>query len=202
MKFKGDIIITDPCYIIPEVEETIKCPHIFDYLSKELATKSPNDYSFEEREQVNNYHNIVKEYYIEVNKNDIWRNNSIDLDNGNGLEKYGFTNYLWGTTMYGDWSCTTFKLKEYAKNKKPSDITQKDITKPIGEFCADAGLVGVFLLKEVLNFNPTYDDHIKKPYTTTLIENFDGDVQYIIEDDSVYIKGIGNVNFITNQTGF
>ena len=59
MKFKGDIIITDPCY-------------------------------------------------IDTKDNKMWSDNSIDLSNGSGLRKYGFTDYIWESTIYGDWSCSYF----------------------------------------------------------------------------------------------
>ena len=105
-------------------------------------------------------------------------------------------------TIYGDWSCTTFD----AKTKKS-----------IGHFCADAGLVAVFDLAEVLKYNPSFDYHITKKWTTTLIKDFDGDVWFEIkhynkpygDDYSVHVVGRG-VNtktnepfeFITRQTGF
>jgi hypothetical protein len=34
-----------------------------------------------------------------------------------------------------------------------------------------------------------------------LIKDFDGEVEPIIEDDELFIKGVGNINFITRQTG-
>lgn len=152
MKFKGDIIITDPCY-------------------------------------------------IDTKDNALWDKEIVDIFTGSGLSEYGFTNYIWDETIYGDWSCTTFKLKDESKDKDPSEIEEDDIEDVIGEFCADAGLVGVFLLDEVLAFNPEFDYHTDRPWTTTLIRDFDGSVEYIVEDEEVFIKGTGNINFITRQTG-
>lgn len=34
--------------------------------------------------------------------------------------------------------------------------------KNIGGFCADAGMVAVFLLDEVLKYNPNFDYHINR----------------------------------------
>jgi hypothetical protein len=85
----------------------------------------------------------------------------------------------------------------------------------------------VFLLDEVLKYNPDFDYHINNPWTTTLIKNFDGDItidvveyeseienpeydeededyqdEYITEkDEEVRVIGVGNINFYTTQTG-
>lgn len=153
MKFKGTIIITDPCY-------------------------------------------------IDTKDNKLWDGDGIDIFEGTGLQKFGFTNYIWEDTIYGDWSCTTFELKPLSKRKPIDEITDSDIKGKLGSFCADAGLVGVFLLDEVLKFNPEFDYHKERLWTTTLIEDFDGEVTYEIFNDSAHIRGIGNINFITTQTGF
>lgn len=91
-----------------------------------------------------------------------------------------------------------------------------------GEFCADAGLVAVFLLDEVLAYNPDFDWYESKPWTTTLIRDFDGDIEMKVihtegvydedtkwykkgekwTDDSLSVVGTGNINFETHQTGF
>lgn len=145
MKFKGDIIITDPCYICKD-DDWYKC------------------------------------------------------NCGSYMECLGIENYICRDTIYGDWSCTTFDT---------------DTGEPIGRFCADAAMVAVFLLDEVLKYNPDFDCHIEKPWTTTLIKDFDGEVNFEVihtgmyDDDSewfeydcVEVVGSGNVNFIGKQTGF
>jgi hypothetical protein len=139
VKFKGDIIITDPCYIISD----------------------DND--------------------------DDWGESSYGEDMG----VLGLRTYLSRGTIYGDWSCTTFE-----------DETEN----VLGEFCADAGMVAVFLLDEVLAYNPDFDCHLESPWTTTWIKDFDGeieiDVMNSIEGEEVVVVGRGNVNFHTAQTGF
>lgn len=141
MKFKGDIIITDPCYIIKD-------------------------------------------------ETDDWEN----CDFGDNMEALGINNYLCRDTIYGDWSCTTFD----------SDTKEK-----LGAFCADAGMVAVFLLDEVLKYNPDFDWHETRPWTTTLIKSFDGDVRFEVDyspneygEAALSIVGTGNINFETHQTGF
>jgi hypothetical protein len=65
------------------------------------------------------------------------------------------------------------------------------------------GMVAVFLLDEVLKYNPDFDYHINREWTTTLIKDFDGEINYYVDDeDDAHIIGVGNVNFFTTQTGF
>lgn len=160
MRFDGDIIITDPCYIIRD-------------------------------------------------DGDDWSASSY----GSSMEELGIRNYMTRDTMYGDWSCTTFN---------------SDTNEVIGEFCADAGLVSVFLLEEVLKYNPNFDYHINRKWTTTLIKDFKGVVEFVVkhitgvheddtewwskgdkwEDDEVQVIGRGinkrtgePLNFVGRQTG-
>jgi hypothetical protein len=150
MKFKGDIIITDPCYIIRDENQMTK---------------------------------------------DDWE----ECNYGENMEALGIKNYLTRGTIYGDWSCTTYN---------------KDTGEEIGKFGADAGLVSVFLLSEVLAYNPDFDYHISKPWTTTLIKDFDGyirirEIDVVNEYTSIIdrgkkevrVIGEGNINFFTTQTG-
>lgn len=150
MYFKGNVIITDPCYIIRKDNELTE---------------------------------------------DDWE----ACDYGDYMEALGIKNYLCRDTIYGDWSCTTFNT---------------DTEEVLGEFCADAGLVGVFLLDEVLQYNPNFDYHLNRTWTTTLIENFDGEINIdVVEftdkdedgndwsDSEVRVIGKGNINFYTTQTG-
>lgn len=142
MKFKGSIIITDPCYIAAEIIS-----------------------------------------------NDDWGL----CEYGENMEVLGISpTHLVAGTIYGDWSCTTFNT---------------DTKEPIGRFCADAGLVGVFLLEDVLKYNPDFNYHTERTWTATLIEDFDGEVEIVTEtdedgDEAVHVVGTGNINFKTFQSGF
>ncbi len=169
MFFDGDIIITDPCYII-------RCEH--------HGTKPLTD--------------------------DDW----YACNYGSNMETLGIKKYMTRDTLYGNWCCTTFN----------SDTGER-----IGKFCADAGLVSVFDLSEVLAYNPDFDYHTERKWTTTLIENFKGTVQFVVirkegvyknttpyhkegekwEDYQVQVIGHGinkitggNINFIGKQTWF
>lgn len=120
MKFDGDIIITDPCYIMR---------------AEHHGTKP------------------------------LFKNDWHACKCGSKMEALEIHNYMTHDTLYGDWNCTTY------------DLNTKE---PIGEFCADAGLVSVFLLDEVLKYNPDFDYHINRKWTTTWIKDFKGTVQFKI----------------------
>lgn len=146
VEFNGDILITDPCYIIKE-------------------------------------------------NTDDWKK----TEYGQDMSVLGLKTFITHDTIFGDWSCITFNT---------------DTKKTLGQFCADAGLVGVFLLDEVLKYNPSFDCHLNKPWTTTWIKNFKGTVQIVVKENgksydrySVYVIGNGvnketgnPINFRTKQT--
>lgn len=155
MTFKGDIIITDPCYFI---------------------------------------------------KDEDWENS----DYGQELDKLGFENYFCENTLYGDWICGTYRLGDYidpisiidAMNIIFDEGWTINMESPkLGEFTADAGLVGVFLLDEVRKYNPEIDTFIKEhPGCVTIIPNFDGEVEYYIDkNNEMHIYGTGNITFFTDE---
>lgn len=219
-----DIIITDPCYIIKheepkytyeeERESWLKIHELTKPIELEkLAYMTELENKWEENpptiSEIAEAKNKVKKFEKDIR--DIEERYSVDKTDNTKyeVEEWGLTNYIYRNTIYGDWSCTTFDT---------------DTNKPIGEFCADAGQVGVFDLEEVLRYNPDFDYHINKDksHTTTLIKNFTGDVWFEVDkhegtyktttkyhkegekwtDFSVHVVGKGNINFRTSQTGF
>ena len=188
---KGDIIITDPCYIMNSGDGR---PKLSDYISdSNIGSKLFTDFTQTEMQAYKKYESDCNTY--DENAPDQW-----ELCNyGSQMENLGFTSYIADSTIYGDWSCTTFELKEPCASIE--SIDDDSIKGVLGEFCADAGMVGVFLLSEVLANNPKFDYHINRTWTTTWIKDFDGVVEYVVNDDEVFIVGTGNINFITKQTG-
>ena len=90
---------------------------------------------------------------------------------GYEMEILGINHYMTRDTIYGDWSCTVYSTKKTGGKKRREKI---------GEFCADAGLVSVFLLSEVFEYDPGFDYHVTRPWTTTLIRDFKGTVQFVV----------------------
>ncbi|WP_373261956.1 hypothetical protein [Hungatella hathewayi] len=227
MEFNGDIIITDPCYICKDKEKVSTYPDRSDFIMYDSEAEYP-DYremtqdeikrldplsrrqierdpekgyiSKQYQEENNEYEKVIEKYY-QNNRSD-WKLCNCGYD----MEKLGITQYMTRDTLYGDWSCTTY------------DLNTKDV---IGEFCADAGRVSVIALTDVLKYNPGFDYHKKKAWTTTWIKNFKGTVQFVVtyeagvdkegcnwEDYSVEVVGhginkiTGNViDFVGRQTG-
>ena len=128
------------------------------------------------------------------------------------LFSYGLTNTLIGRTIYGDWSCTVFRKHD-------------GLEYDIGRFCADAGLVGVFLLDEVRRFNPRFCEWlVEHRQCGTVISDFHGVVKAITtrhdpedkEHDipllthTVHLEGVGSrgnpdsegFEFYTRQTRY
>lgn len=187
------IIITDPCYIINHDNDP-KHPNPLDYgiTDPHIGSKPFTEYSTPEELA---YKKALDEYYDSNRYND-WDK----CKYGENMEALGITNYLSRNTIYGDWYCTTYET---------------GTNKPIGNFCADAGMVAVFELDEIRKYNPNIDKWIKDhPWCVTIIENFTGNVSIdeveisgiddegkSWEDVEVRVIGKGSTNFYTSQTG-
>jgi hypothetical protein len=209
VEFDGDIIITDPCYIMRERDNSSR-PKWEDYMSL-------TDYAGMSKEELEKS-GYFKDYDRLKEAEKKWEEEHPDdwnvCEYGDRMDKLGFTKYMTRDTLYGDWSCTTF------------DLSTKQ---SIGSFCADAGLVSVFLLDDILKYNPDYKDHLDNSWCATWIKNFKGTVQFVVkevvgvyEDDTKWWKkgdtwieyqvevighGINKttgepIDFIGTQTGF
>lgn len=186
-----DIIITDPCYIIkPEVEEYKE-----DELSQILRKQSPLDSVTEdeitpELIYLSWKQELEEDRRIREEINKIPPKEPSDFEKTNGYTEFsplGIHDAIAKNNGYGDWSCTVYDT---------------DTNTPIGKFSADAGMVGVFSLQQVLKYNPDFDNHITKPHTTTLIKNFKGKVRFDKDEvGNVIVIGEGSTNFFTKQTG-
>ena len=212
MYFKGTVVITDPCYIIKK--NPIKYPNEKDFgLPASISSKPFKDYSTPEELA---YKAALDKYYKESRKYNDWDK----CNYGENMEVLGIYNYISESTIYGDWSCTTYQTEEEPKellesilrvlNDNLEDGEYEDDessvfceSKDIGGFCADAGLVGVFLLDEILAYNPEWKSWIEEhSWCATIIEDFKGEVEYYIDkvDGEAHIVGTGNINFYTAQT--
>ena len=134
------------------------------------------------------------------------------------------------STIYGDWSCMVYPGKldeskdpaewdkhyfeffhEYNFTGKTAEEQAKlseDYkafreawsSKILGEFCADAGMVGVFRYDLLADSDKAWvKEH---PLCACVIENFTGDIDFLVRDNSVYVVGSGEKPFFSTQSGF
>jgi len=208
MKFKGDIIITDPCYIMKHDD------------SSDRDWDKCNYGSNMEKLGITHYLTADTEYgdWSCTTVKDDPASQKLIEDLNRMYFKF-FHDYN-NPEVYKDSEYRRQMYKEYDE-KREKIIEESGLV--LGRFCADAGLVSVFLLDEILAYNPKYDDHINHPHCATLIKDFDGDIEIthriiesrvdpedrIDEDDEdetemseeVSVIGKGNINFYTTQTG-
>lgn len=189
MKFKGTIIITDPCYVVKDCTE--KNPYPYPWTTDLIH--SPNIVE------------MIKQYNRWEAEHDDW----IKCEYGINMEALGIHNYIKESTLYGDWGCTTCETTEdpYKVINKLIEASENDenyvVECPkLGNFCSDSGTVSVFLLDEVRKYNPDIDKWIAShDWCVTTIQDFDGEVNYYVDKrNSAHIVGIGNINFFTVQT--
>ena len=188
MKFKGTIVITDPCYLTNKMSEKVD--------------------------------------------HQLWYESGY----GEDLTVFGCSQWISENTLYGDWSCFTYKgtedeifktmaqwnfiyfdffskyntagvtdeEKEVLLNNYKAKHTEFTKQYTYGQFCADAGMVCVVYLDEILKVNPHFKEWADKhDWGVTIIENFDGDIEYEVDEKgAAHIVGKGNLNFYTSQSGF
>ena len=109
-----------------------------------------------------------------------------EYNNPDWFKNTGITNYLLRSTIYGDWSC---------------NVMDTETGEILGTFCADAGLVSVFSVSDVLAYG---NGELNNDYSMTIIKNFKGKVQIVVEyngtvfyEYSVHVIGEG----INKETG-
>lgn len=143
---------------------------------------------------------IITDPCYVIKNDDDWER----CDYGNNFDALGIHNYMTQETGCGDWSCHCIKLfkdpieivKELAD--MTGNIEEQLICEEIGQFCADSGLVSVFDLDELKNYNPDIDKFIfDHPHTVTTIANYHGDIDFLAPNGITHVAGKGNINFLT-----
>ena len=164
MKFKGTLVITDPCYL--NAKPLVHSPTIYGDWSCMVYPGTPDT-----NQSYLEWNNYYLRFFSEYNFEEHTQEEKAQL-----LDEY-----------------TIFK-----ENWKKDHI--------LGEFCADAGEVGVFDYIDLTEEDRKFcDEH---PWCATVIENFDGDVdivEFIPEDEDepqVRVVGTGNKSFFSVQSGF
>lgn len=212
MYFKGTIVITDPCYIIKK--NPVKHPNPEDFnLPNSIKRKKFTDYSTPDEFA---YKAACDKYFKKYPKYDDWWK----CGAGEKMEVLGIHNYFTRETKYSKWSYNTYEVEGDPKEAvndweyynlytifdTPLDsnpLEYKTLRKNIGSFCTDVGLVSVFLLDEIITYNPDWVKTIEKnPQLATTIKDYEGEVKYYIDKviGDIHIIGDGNIKFYTTQT--
>lgn len=165
MRFKGTIVITDPCYVDEKnrIENCINESTIYGDWSCFTYIGTIEQCQDEIAAWISLYLDFYQKY------------------NFSGLSEEVKSNLL-----------STYKADKRAHLESNC----------YGEFCADSGRVGVYLMEDIVKCYPEKKEWIKQhPWCATVIEDFDGEVEYVV-DDGAHIVGKGNKPFWTSQSGF
>lgn len=184
MKFQGTIVITDPCYL-DNGEGNLDLWEASGY-GEDLSVFGCSQW---------------------ISEGTIYGDWSCTTYQ---VEKEKFFKYLKGVRKFYD------KLNDLDTSQNDFETLRDSIYEEIdefseplgnmpvlGRFCADAGMVCVVYLDEVLKINPYFQQWAEEhPWCVTIIENFEGDVEYVVDDSTeAHIVGKGSINFCTTQTG-
>ena len=178
MKFKGTIVITDPCYLVEEKDwdrsgwgSNLEALGLNTYITEStiygdwgcttFATKNPKKVVDDLAEISQHFHDNYSDELSDEEEKAL---------------------------------CVECDEMQDSLNLK---------LEKLGNFAADAGLVSVFLLDEASSYNPGFlrwaEDH---PWCVTIIDDFSGDVEYYVDQaGNAHIIGTGSIDFFTTQTG-
>lgn len=100
------------------------------------------------------------------------------------LKKFGFTDNLCCNTIYGDWSCSVYRVDfDPREIRTIEDLTKLEENPPInriGGFCADAGMVCAVDSEELKKFNPNFFEWaLFHQHCVAPIYNFSGEIGII-----------------------
>ena len=170
------IVITDPCYLMPD------CPIITDYNFD--YQKDANLLTPDEQKEYERYSNDLEAYHQRIKERDDWQICNYGME----MNKIGFHNCITSPTYIGDWCW----------------LVNDNITgQVLGQFSADSGMVGVFLMEEIINYDKTLLDKLKRlQQCACIIENYTGTITIekpTKKNSSARVRGVGNINFKSSE---
>lgn len=191
--FRGDIVIGDPMYFVSQQlkDSELDKPVWRDYFPRDQYTSEMlKDHKIqEEYETCNRRYKQAYTTWIDSQTSD-W-----ELCNyGENLELIGFKDPFVFSTEYGLWSCTAYEGMKHNNT--------------LGKFFSDSGLVGVFLLAEIRDYNSDFHPRRRSPKDVAVISKFVGNVFIVNNSDKsgidadIRLYGVGSTNFHTEQTGY
>ena len=230
MYFHGDIIITDPCYLYPDMnwdefeekEDEMRTKYNYEALIdsitdweeienwdiRRLTFSYPNPVPFKQKDSIfpkylysKTLEKVYKEYQEKIND---WYDTNGRISD---LSQCNLSQYISRPTLYGDWGCNVFDMNSEDKHS-------------VGEFCADGGMVCVCYVDEIKKLcgeQKLID--LENSGSACIIRDFDGYVwgevkkhtftynkkKCVDYDLKFHIDGINyinkeKINYITSQT--
>lgn len=177
MEFSGDIVITDPCYLMkkresdgtdqpkPKEEDFFSYPEITDYPDCKELVPGIGIYNSEQ------YMEEREKYEKALTAHQALTDDWVKCGYGDRMDLLGIHKCMVRDTIYGDWSCSVFRKDEHGHEEE------------IGGFCADAGLVIVADMAEVLAYNPDFPKWAEEhKWCATILKGFEGTVQFVVEE--------------------
>ena len=183
MKFKGTIVITDPCYLDNGGD-----------LDLWEASQYGEDLSVFGCTQWISENTIYGDW-------DCFTYKGKSEEVINQIKGWNYT-YMKFLRDYNDPN-TTPEERDVLFNTYKTNKAKFLEENTLGEFCADAGMVCVVYLDEVLKVNPDFQKWAEEhTWCATIIKDFDGEIHYEVDENTeAHIVGIGNINFYTSQSG-
>ena len=174
--FKGDIIITDPGYVIMN-DDLNKMPRKELFLTHNF----PSEYDDFDGNESKTFNEELKRY------NEILVKNSDNNEFFEPVEYIGFKKETIGRYI-PDGNCSYVAYNTENKTN-------------MGKFSSNSGFICVFNMEDVRKYNPDFETQLKtKPWIATIINNFEGDIGF--EEDAnknLIIHGTGNIEFKTKK---
>lgn len=107
----------------------------------------------------------------------------------------------WRACAYGDnmeaLGIQTYLIAEVIEGEEDLAAYDSQNGASLGTFVTDSGVVGVFLLKEILEYDPDFDEHTVCPENALWIPNFDGEIKVTGDDGDQHFVGAGSHCFET-----
>ena len=75
-----------------------------------------------------------------------------------------------------------------------------DGKKCYGTFVTDSGVATAFLLDEILQYDPAFDEHVECPENALWIPGFEGDVTVHGTGEDQWLEGSGSHDFTTKES--
>lgn len=173
MEFKGNIVITDPCYIVKDKDWTgdYCMPEGFtDYICRNTICGDWCCVTYKGTPDTN-LPTQWDEFYSNLKR--VYNTPGMSIENKKKLNE-----------VYNSFKQTWLSENCY------------------GEFSADVGEVCVVYLDEAIKYNPEFETFIKEhPWCVTVIEDFNGEVEEDVKNNSLMLIGTGNKPFFTIHSG-